>query len=104
MPRDASPVPRSLNGLLAPTVSSRSFGPDPCTRTTPGQGPVPDGIVSVAGRDHSLDPRVISLSTNDDGFAYDGSVYGAAVLAVGRNTRPEILRALSNANWMSIVI
>ena len=44
------------------------------------------------------------LPTNDEGFAYDGRVYAAAVLTLGRNTRPEILPALSNANWMSMVV
>ena len=74
MPRDASPVARSLNGLLAPTVSSRSLGPDPCTRTTAGNGAVPAGTVSVAGSAHSPDPIVVSVSAYDEGLAYDGSV------------------------------
>jgi hypothetical protein len=65
---------------------------------------VPAGTVNVAGRTHSLDPIVISLSTNDKGFAYDGGLYTAAVLTLGRNTKPEIRPVLSKANWMSMVV
>jgi hypothetical protein len=60
--------------------------------------------VSVAGRAHSLGPKVISLSRNDEGFAYNGGVYATAVVTPGRNTMPEILPALSKANSMSMVL
>ena len=48
MPLVASPQAKSRNGLLAMIVSSRSFGPDPWTRTKAGKGWFrPTGSVSV---------------------------------------------------------
>ena len=70
MPRDARPVARSLNGLMAPIVSSRSCGPDPWTSTRAGTRPVPAGIVSVPGSRGSVDPIVVSSSAYADGSAY----------------------------------
>ena len=63
-PREARPWARSRNGLAAPTVSSRSFGPEPWTSTTAGNGPLPTGIASVPGTDHSPEPTVTSRSRN----------------------------------------
>ena len=68
MPRLARPSARSRNGLLGPMVSSRSFGPEPCTSTTAGQGPSPTGVVSVPGRSRS--PTV--TSRDETSPAYGG--------------------------------
>ena len=69
MPRVASPQARSLNGLFGPSVSSRSFGPEPWTRTSPGTGPPPFGMVKVPGSAHSPEPTVTSVSSNFEGSA-----------------------------------
>ncbi len=69
MPREASPQARSRKTFVPPTVSSRSWGPDPCTRTTAGNGPLPTGMESVPGRIQGSVPNFTSDSLNFDGFA-----------------------------------
>jgi len=68
-PRVASPHARSLNTFTPPTLSSLSFGPEPCTSTTARNGPSPFGSVSVAGSFHSSPPTVTSRSVKLSGFA-----------------------------------
>ena len=70
MPFDARPQARSRSGLLGPMVSSRSWGPEPATSTTAGNGPAPAGIERVPGRDQGAAPTVTSVSVNADGSTY----------------------------------
>ena len=62
MPFDANPLARSRSGLFGPMVSSRSLGPDPCTKTTAGTRPPEDGISKLPGSGHPGAPVVISSS------------------------------------------
>lgn len=62
VPRLARPHARSFNGLLGAIVLSRSAGPEPARRTTPGRHP---GVVerpSVTGTARGSVPRVTSCS------------------------------------------
>src|SRR6187431_2757266 len=93
MPRDARPSARSLKGLFAPMVSSRSFGPEPWIRITAGNGPAPTGIVNVPGNSHGAVPTLTSRSAYFEASTYAGGVYGVAVAAAGRINRPVILPA-----------
>ena len=69
MPRDASPCARSWNGRSPPIVSSRSCGPEPCTRTTAGKGPFAQRN-RERSRDSDPEPETTftSLSRNASGF------------------------------------
>ena len=49
MPCSANPQAISRKGLLGPNVSSRSFGPEPCTRISTGRREPPLGRVNVPG-------------------------------------------------------
>src|SRR5688572_12345720 len=59
-------------------LSSRSFGPEPCTNTTAGNGPLPLGIESVARSAYSPLETVAGSSVNFDESMYDGRGSGAA--------------------------
>src|SRR4051812_47843083 len=96
MPRLASPYARSLNGLFPPIVSSRSLGPEPCTRTIAGNfvdadaAADADGNVSFPGSGHSL-PTTTSISFTFDASAYDGGCHAVAGVVGGTKNNPAIL-------------
>src|SRR5512137_115571 len=97
MPLVANPQARSRNGLLAPTVSSRSFGPEPWTSTTAGQGPTPVlGSVSVPGNRHSPRPTVNSFSRRALVRAYGGGPLASAAAWLGTKNRPATRLLASN--------
>ncbi len=70
IPDDARPQARSRSGAFGPIVSSRSWGPEPATSTTAGNGPFPFGIERVPGRDHGAEPTVTSVSVKVSGSTY----------------------------------
>src|ERR1019366_1568868 len=105
MPLVANPQARSRNGLLAPMVSSRSFGPEPCTRTTAGQGPTPAlGSVSVPGNRHSPRPTVNSFSRNALVRAYGGGSLASAAGWLGTKNKPATCPLTSNTTFVSSAI
>src|ERR1039458_1237224 len=105
MPLVANPQARSRNGLLAPMVSSRSFGPEPCTSTTAGQGPTPAlGSVSVPGNRHSPRPKVNSFSRNALVRAYGGGSLASAAGWLGTKNKPATCPLTSNTTFVSSAI
>ena len=59
----AAILAKSRKGLFGPTVSSRSCGPEPCTRITTGTFFFPTGNVIVPGSLKPSAPTVISRSS-----------------------------------------
>ena len=74
IPFEAKPLAISRNVLLGPIDSSLSFGPEPCTKTTPGKGPLPLGIDNVPGNAHFPSPTVTSTSLKVDSSIYFGGL------------------------------
>ncbi len=91
MCRDESPRARSRNGRFAPSVSSRSWGPEPATSTTPGTfAAFPRGIDRVPGRPRGPCPTRSSRSTYSAGSAYEGGA-GSGAGVGGTKKRPSTI-------------
>ena len=67
IPRLARPSARSRNTLFGPSDSSRSFGPEPWTSTTPGNGPSPTGVDRVPGSGQPPTSTITASSRNAAG-------------------------------------
>src|SRR5580700_3531768 len=91
MPRLASPQARSANGLLGPTVSSSSCGPEPCTSTTAGNGPSTLGLVNLPGSWYFPFSSESGSSVNELSLAYVGGIQGGGACWCGRKPNPAIL-------------
>src|ERR1035441_2439426 len=101
MPLVANPQARSRNGLLAPMVSSRSFGPEPWTSTTAGQGPPPAvGSVSVPGSRHPPRPPANHFSRKAWVRAEGGGPLASAAAWLGTKNRPATRPLASNAPFV----
>src|SRR5665254_10563 len=87
MPADASPQAMSRNGLLGPIVSSRSLGPDPCTRTTAAKGTGPfAAVVLVQGSGPSDRDETIGPNKPFRDIAWGLASAGIAVLRYDKRT------------------
>ena len=85
MPCEARPQARSRKGLLGPMVSSRSLGPEPCTSTTAGKGPLPVGQGQRAGQGpfaaadrhlHLVEGAAVDVSRRGGRYAGVGVAWG----------------------------